>query len=81
MAESLGIYAQNHVDILKKSDYINPELYDEYGVKIGLRNAGGAGVLTGLTNISQIISTKYIEGKKKNPATANCGTAATKFMI
>ncbi len=33
MAETLGSYAQNHVDLLKKSDYINPALYEEYGVK------------------------------------------------
>ncbi|MBR1806782.1 MAG: citrate synthase [Selenomonadaceae bacterium] len=62
---TLGTYAQNHVDLLKKSDYINPELYEEYGVKVGLRDAGGKGVLTGLTNISQIVASKFIDGKKK----------------
>ena len=52
MAETLGTYAQNHVDLLKKADYIDPALYEDYGVKVGLRDAGGKGVLTGLTNIS-----------------------------
>ena len=65
MVGTLGTYAQNHVDLLKKSDYINPELYEEYGVKVGLRDAGGKGVLTGLTNISQIVASKFIDGKKK----------------
>ncbi|MBR1807466.1 MAG: citrate synthase [Selenomonadaceae bacterium] len=65
MAETLGTYAQNHVDLLKKSDYIDPALYEDYGVKVGLRDAGGKGVLTGLTNISQIVATKFIDGKKK----------------
>lgn len=65
MSESIGNYAQNHVDLLKRSDYIDPALYEEYGVKSGLREAGGKGVLSGLTNISRIVSTKYIDGKKK----------------
>ena len=65
MIGTLESYAQNHVDLLKKSDYINPALYEEYGVKTGLRNAGGAGVLAGLTNISKIVSSKFVDGKKK----------------
>ena len=65
MAESLGSYAQNHVDLLKKSDYIDPALYKDYGVKVGLRNADGTGILAGLTNISQIIASKNVDGQKK----------------
>ena len=29
----LATYAQNHVDLLKSNDYIDPALYEEYGVK------------------------------------------------
>ena len=51
MSESIESYALKHVETLKKSDYIDPALYEEYGVKSGLRDAGGKGVLAGLTNI------------------------------
>ena len=54
-------FVQNHVDLLKRNDYIDPSLYKEYGVKSGLRNEDGKGVLAGLTNISQIISEKNVE--------------------
>ena len=42
---------------------IDPELYTKYDVKRGLRDLNGKGVLTGLTNISEIVSTKTVEGK------------------
>lgn len=58
-------FVQNHVDLLKRNDYIDPSLYKEYGVKSGLRNEDGKGVLAGLTNISQIISEKTVAGKKQ----------------
>ena len=41
---------------------INPELYGEYKVYRGLRDLNGKGVLTGLTQISDIISKKVIDG-------------------
>ena len=58
-------YAQNHVDLLKHNDYIDPALYKKYGVKSGLRNEDGKGVLAGLTNISRIVSEKVIDGRKQ----------------
>ena len=42
---------------------IDPELFDEYGVKRGLRDKNGKGVLSGLTNISLIKSSEEIDGK------------------
>jgi len=42
---------------------IDPELYVKYDVKRGLRDLNGKGVLTGLTNISEIISSKTVDGK------------------
>ncbi len=46
------------------SGAINPDLYEEYDVKRGLRDANGKGVLTGLTEISDVVSYKTIEGRK-----------------
>ncbi len=43
---------------------IDPSLYAKYDVKRGLRDLDGKGVLTGLTEISEIISNKTIDGKK-----------------
>ena len=63
MVMSISDYAKNHTALLKNSDRINPELYNEYGVKSGLRNKDGSGILAGLTNISQIIAKKNIDGK------------------
>lgn len=42
---------------------IEPDLFDEYGVKRGLRDKNGKGVLSGLTNISLIKSSEEIDGK------------------
>ena len=43
---------------------INPTLYDMYDVKRGLRDLSGKGVLTGLTEVSEIISYKLVDGKE-----------------
>ena len=42
---------------------IAPELYLEHNVYVGLRDLNGKGVLTGLTEISEIISKKEINGE------------------
>jgi len=38
----------------EKSDYIEPEMYQKYQVNRGLRDLNGKGVLTGLTEISEV---------------------------
>ena len=43
---------------------IDPALYVEYDVKRGLRDSTGKGVLTGLTEISDVVSYNVIDGKK-----------------
>lgn len=43
---------------------ISPRLYEEYGVNLGLRDEKGNGVLTGLTRISKIVSSKIENGQK-----------------
>lgn len=46
-----------------KNDCIDPELYTKYDVKRGLRDLNGKGVLAGLTEISEILSYKTIDGE------------------
>ena len=45
---------------------IMPEMYAEHNVKRGLRDLQGRGVLTGLTEISEVISHKIIDGVDTN---------------
>ena len=40
--------------LCEKSDYIEPSMYSEYNVYRGLRDLNGKGVLTGLTEISEV---------------------------
>ena len=42
---------------------IDPELYTKYDVKRGLRDLNGKGVLVGLTEISDVCSSKIVDGK------------------
>ena len=51
-------------DLCVKNGRIDPELYTKYDVKRGLRDLNGKGVLTGLTEISEIRSTKVVDGKE-----------------
>ena len=57
-------YLARQESICRKNDSIDLRLYDEYGVNRGLRDEHGKGVLTGLTKISKIVSSKNIDGKK-----------------
>ncbi|MGN0378023.1 MAG: citrate/2-methylcitrate synthase [Butyrivibrio sp.] len=59
MAEFAREYAQKCIE----QERISGELYDEYGVKRGLRDKNGKGVLSGLTNISLIKSFDDVDGK------------------
>ena len=47
-----------------KNDRIDPALFDAYGVKRGLRDKDGKGVLAGITNISRIDAFAQVDGKK-----------------
>ena len=57
-------YFEAQEAVCRKSDSIAPRLYEEYGVNKGLRDENGKGVLTGLTNISKIVSSKIENGRK-----------------
>lgn len=60
----LNDYTTRSETMCRRNDTISPRLYDEYGVKKGLRDENGNGVLAGLTNISKITSSKIVDGKK-----------------
>lgn len=47
-------YAQRYSEICKNNNQIDSSLFDTYGVKRGLRDKNGKGVLSGITNISLI---------------------------
>ncbi|QNM05433.1 citrate/2-methylcitrate synthase [Qiania dongpingensis] len=52
------------VEYCKNSNHIDLNLYTEYDVKRGLRDSNGKGVLTGLTEISDVIAFDVINGRK-----------------
>lgn len=62
--EEMREYAKKQAELCVQNDSINRELFDEFGVKRGLRDENGKGVLTGLTNISQIISFRKQNGEE-----------------
>jgi len=50
--------------LCERNSKFDPSLYEKYDVKRGLRDISGQGVLAGLTEISEIVSTKKINGEK-----------------
>ena len=56
-------YTEKYSKICRENGLIDRELYDKYGVKRGLRDKSGKGVLTGLTNISAIEARKEVNGE------------------
>ena len=52
------------LEVCKAHDKIPADLYEKLGVKRGLRDNDGNGVLTGITNISKIDAFEMIDGKK-----------------
>lgn len=64
MMRSIEAYAERQEAACRANDSIDKRLYEEYGVNCGLRDENGNGVLTGLTNISKIVSSKIVDGRK-----------------
>ena len=50
-------------DGMNRVDKVPPQLYKEYDVKRGLRNADGSGVLVGLTTVSNVHGYKKVDGQ------------------
>lgn len=57
-------YLDRQVEVCRRNDMIAARLFEEYGVNLGLRDEKGNGVLTGLTKISKIVSSKVENGQK-----------------
>lgn len=53
--------------LAERNDPINPDLYQKYDVKRGLRNANGTGVLVGLTRIGDVVGYEVSENGEKIP--------------
>lgn len=51
-------------NICLNDERIDPELYEKYDVKRGLRDKSGKGVVAGLTKVSKIESSKMVDGVK-----------------
>ena len=51
-------------DNITKVNSVDPDLYEQYPVKRGLRNPGGTGVIAGVTNISNVHGYLMNEGDK-----------------
>ena len=61
--ETIENYTNKYSQIFKENSLIDSSLYEMYGVKRGLRDKNGKGVLAGLTKISLIQSTEEIDGQ------------------
>ena len=57
-------YANDQQALCRQNDFIPDSLFREYGVNRGLRDVNGVGVLTGLTNISKIVSFQNVDGQR-----------------
>ena len=64
LGEKLNGKFENLVNYCMVSGAINQDLYNEYDVKRGLRDSNGKGVLTGLTEISDVCGYRLKNGKK-----------------
>ncbi|MDL2219139.1 citrate synthase, partial [Ruminococcaceae bacterium OttesenSCG-928-O06] len=48
----------------ERNNFIDPEISEKLGVKRGLRNADGTGVLAGLTNVCDVVGYDMVNGEK-----------------
>ena len=62
--KGLDNYVENKKELCEINDSIDRSLFGKYGVKRGLRDEKGQGVLTGLTNISHLGGTRLVDGVK-----------------
>jgi citrate synthase len=64
MNEKISAYSKAMTELCIKNDSISDNLFKDYGVYRGLRDINGKGVLTGLTNISEVTSFKEVDGER-----------------
>ena len=60
--DKLTAQIERYADRCVNNSCIDPSLYDVYNVKRGLREKGGKGVLTGLTEIGDVHSFEVVDG-------------------
>lgn len=60
--DMLTAQIERYADRCVNNSCIDPSLYDVYNVKRGLREKGGKGVLTGLTEIGDVHSFEVVDG-------------------
>ena len=53
----------HYANLCNEINHIDPENYNKYDVKRGLRDVNGKGVLVGLTDISEVCATKVVNGQ------------------
>lgn len=58
-------WLRSHAALVREADFIDPAFYTKYGVKRGLRNEDGSGVLVGLTTIGNVHGYVMNEGEKQ----------------
>ena len=63
LGTELDLQFDSLVENCLRSGQINQDLYSKYDVKRGLRDSNGKGVLTGLTEVSDVVSNKIVDGK------------------
>lgn len=64
MRQDISNYTKKQAALCEKNNAIGKKLYSEFGVKKGSQDEKGQGVLTGLTNISQVTSFWNVDGQK-----------------
>ena len=62
--ETIKNFTHKYAKVCVDHNAIDADLFDQYGVKRGLRDKNGKGVLSGLTNISLIKSSEEKDGKR-----------------
>ena len=65
MHKKINNYVDKMIDVIEKVNYIDPEKFNRYNVKKGLRNSDGSGVLVGLTEIGEVHGYVLYEGERK----------------
>lgn len=61
--EDIIAFTEKYGNVCRENDTVDREHYVQYGVKRGLRDVNGKGVLTGITNISRVESSEIVDGK------------------
>ena len=64
--EGTRAFIESLCEEYRKHNYIDPEYYERWGVKRGLRNADGTGVLAGVTQIGNVLG-YYVQDGERYP--------------